>query len=176
MKTLNTLTCVLLFVLVSGFLFPAFAEMKVGICDTMQVLRESEEGKRRLEIYQKLAEKKEAELDSITQEVNRLQDQLKQLGTSIREDRRTDLERRLEDKVIEGTRKKKDAERELALMLDDIQEQMAKLIMPIIQEVGRDQGFSVIFNAQQAGVLYFDDTVEMTHEVIRRFNERVKKQ
>ena len=45
-------------------------------------------------------------------------------------------------------------------------------IMPIINEIGQERGLTLIFNKFQSGLVYADDTVDITDEVIRRFNPR----
>ena len=42
--------------------------------------------------------------------------------------------------------------------------------MPIIDQIGKEQGLTLIFNKFQSGLVYADDTVDITDEVIRRFN------
>ena len=44
-------------------------------------------------------------------------------------------------------------------------------IMPVIQSIGQERGYTVIFNKFEAGLLFASDTVDVTEEVIQRFNE-----
>jgi Skp family chaperone for outer membrane proteins len=47
--------------------------------------------------------------------------------------------------------------------------------MPIIQEVGREMKLQMIFNKFQSGLVYADEAMDITDQVLRRFNTKVTK-
>ena len=42
--------------------------------------------------------------------------------------------------------------------------------MPIINQVGKELGYALIFNMRQAGLVFADEAVDITAAVIERFN------
>ena len=42
--------------------------------------------------------------------------------------------------------------------------------MPVIETVGQERGLTLIFNKFQSGLVFADQGVDITDEVIRRFN------
>ena len=46
-------------------------------------------------------------------------------------------------------------------------------MFPVINQVGKDKGYTMIFNKFQAGLLYADDAVDLTDEVLKVFNTTV---
>ena len=47
--------------------------------------------------------------------------------------------------------------------------------MPIIQELGREMKFQMIFNKFQSGLVYADEATDITDLVLKRFNTEVTK-
>jgi Skp family chaperone for outer membrane proteins len=47
--------------------------------------------------------------------------------------------------------------------------------MPVIDEVGREQKLQLIFNKFQSGLVYAEETLDITDLVLRRFNTKVTK-
>jgi Skp family chaperone for outer membrane proteins len=48
--------------------------------------------------------------------------------------------------------------------------QIQKKIMPIIQQIGSEQGFTLIFEAN-AAMLYVDASADITDQIITRFDQ-----
>ncbi len=63
-----------------------------------------------------------------------------------------------------------DAQRELDDARRVALEGLEERILPVIDAVGKEQGMTLIFNKFQSGLVYADETVDITDEVIRRFN------
>ena len=45
--------------------------------------------------------------------------------------------------------------------------------MPIIQELGREMKLQLVFNKFQSGLVYADESLDITEQVIKRFNTKV---
>src|SRR6266542_3177579 len=58
-------------------------------------------------------------------------------------------------------------------MTDDKREQLQKRVLPVIQQVGKEKGFTLIFNKFQSGLVYADEGVDVTDDVLKRFNTTV---
>ena len=80
------------------------------------------------------------------------------------------MSKELEDKQIAIRRFQDDAQREVQ---DAQRRELGRLeerILPIINQVGQEQGFILIFNKFQSGLVYADDAIDITDTVIQRFN------
>jgi outer membrane protein len=88
----------------------------------------------------------------------------------VSEDKLAEMSKQLENKNIAMRRFEDDAKRELE---DARRKQLGGLeakILPIINAIGQEQGFTLIFNKFQSGLVYADEAVDITDEVIQRFN------
>jgi len=151
---------------------PAAAQVKIAVIDVQRVVTESDPGK---EALQKLKTLQDAKIDQgrgLQQELSALQEQLSKQRFTLSEQRLAELSKEIEDKQIALQRFQDDAEREL----DEARRRelggLEGRIMPVINEIGAERGLTLIFNKFQSGLVYADDTVDITDDVIRRFNTK----
>ena len=76
----------------------------------------------------------------------------------------------VESRTIALQRFEDDATRELDEARRTALGRLEERIMPVIDEVGRERGLTLIFNKYQSGLVYADEAVDITDDVIRRFN------
>ena len=86
------------------------------------------------------------------------------------EDKLADLQQQLEDKTIALKRFQDDANREMSKRKDDILASVDRKVMPIIAQVGKDKGYTLIFRKFESGLIYASDEVDITAEVIQRID------
>ena len=169
MKRLSLLFgCAVIFVAVA---LPASAQqMSIAVIDVQRVVTESDPGKQAL---QKLKELQDAKIDqgrALQQELASLQEQMSKQRFTLSEERLAELSKQMEDKQLALQRFQDDAERELD---ESRRRELGGLegrIIPVINEIGAERGFTLIFNKFQSGLVYADDTVDITDDVILRFN------
>lgn len=159
-----------------GLVGPALAQATVGpakiaVLDVRRILAESNAGKNALARLKKLQEDKEAEGRTKQQELTDLENKIKQGRLSLTEDKLAAMQREYEDKTLALRRFQDDANRELGKARDDAFAEIEKGVMPIIDQVGREQGLTLIFNKFEAGLVYADESVDITEAVLQRFNQ-----
>ena len=151
---------------------PAFAQQvpKVAVIDVVRLLEESNEGKQRIEDLKQLQLARNEEGKPKQARVRELRDQITNGRLSLSEERLAQLQKEMEEGLIELRRFEDDATRELqekqAKMLQEIQ---AK-IMPVIGEVGAEFGYTMIFNKFESGLVYASEAIDITQIVLERLN------
>ena len=157
-------------VLLVGLALPAAAQTKIAVIDVQRVVSESDPGKESLINLQKLQEEKIAAGQSLQEEFNAMREQINKQRMTLSEERLAELTRAMEDKEIALRRFQDDATRELDEARRTALGRLEERIMPVIDEVGRERGLTLIFNKYQSGLVYADEAVDITDDVIRRFN------
>lgn len=156
--------------LVMAAALPAAAQSKVAVIDVQRVVAESDPGKEAIQKLKAVSDAKVQEGQTMQQELATLRDQINKQRFTVSEERLAEMTKELEDKNIAIRRFEDDAKRELEEArrreLGGLEEQ----ILPIINQIGQDQGITVIFNKFQSGLVYADEAVDITDEVIRQFN------
>lgn len=157
-------------VLIATAAVPAAAQSKVAVIDVQRVVTESDPGKEALRKLKELSDQKVQEGQALQQEVNTLRDQLNKQRFTLSEDKLQDLSKQIEDRSIALQRFEDDAQRELNEARRRTLGALEERIMPVINEIGQERGLTLIFNKYQSGLVYADQAVDITDDVIRRFN------
>ena len=149
---------------------PASAQVNIAVIDVQRVVTESDPGKQALQKLKELQDSKIDEGRALQQELATMQEQMSKQRFTLSEERLAELSKQLEDKQIALQRFQDDAEREL----DEARRRelggLEGRIIPVINEIGAERGYTLIFNKFQSGLVYADDAVDITDDVIRRFN------
>jgi len=154
---------------------PAQAQqVRVAVIDVQRVVTESDPGKASLEKLKQLQNQKLEQGKKLQQELDALRTQFTKQRFTLSEDKLAALQKQIEDKTIALKRFQDDAQREL----DDARKReldaLEQKIMPIINQMGKEKKLTLIFNKFQSGLVYADDAVDITDEIIQRFNTSTK--
>lgn len=160
-------------VLVLAAALPAAAqELNIAVIDVQRVVTESDPGKEALQKLKLLQDGKIDEGRALQQQLSAMQEQMSKQRFTLSEERLAELSKQMEDGQIALQRFQDDAEREL----DEARRRelggLEGRIIPVINEIGAERGFTLIFNKFQSGLVYADDTIDITDDVILRFNTR----
>ena len=166
------LRTVVLAAIVTAVALPAAAQTKVAVIDVQRVVTESDPGKEVMQKLRAMSDSKAQQGQALQQELTALQDQFNKQRFTVSETRQAEMSKQIEDKQIAIKRFQDDAQREL----QDAQRRelggLEERILPIINEIGRERGLTLIFNKFQSGLVYADDAVDITDDVITKFNTK----
>jgi outer membrane protein len=143
----------------------AFAEVKIGVINAQEIIAKTKKGQKIQTKLQSLGSAKQKEIDTKKKELEKLQRDL--ASPALNADTRTKKSREFEDKKIVFNRFVQDAQK---TMQEKQQKEMLALyneIMPLIQDIGKKRGFTLILDLANSGVAYFDQTIDVTAEVIK---------
>ena len=151
---------------------PALAQStaKVAVIDVERILLESAKGKRALEELEALRKQKTDQMRTMQEEIQQLRTRLQEGSLSLAEDRIAELRKQAEDKMIAFQRFQDDAQRELTKKREEVLGSIEKEVFPVINAVGEEGGYTMIFNKFNSGLVYADEAIDITAEVIERFN------
>lgn len=148
--------------------------LKIGVVDFRKVVLASKAGKAAKARLEKLAEKLKKEMKAeetklITRQ-KELDAAMSRLTVAEREDRTATLERdaaTIQGLLNDKTEELKNAETE------SIQE-LAGRFEGILKAYAVEKGYFVVLEAQRPGLLYFDTTLDLSTEIIKRFDRTSK--
>jgi outer membrane protein len=145
-------------------------KVKIGYIDLQRAISESQAGKRAKERFQAQVKRVEADLLKEKQEIERLKTEFDKKGPLLREEERRNLEADLQKRYVNYQRAMNDHQQDLrqkeGAMTGDILKELEK----IINEVGKAEKFTLIFERSQ--LLYSDQGIDVTNKVIEVYNSR----
>ena len=150
---------------------PLFAqEAKIAVIDVTRIMTESKRGQAVVAELEKLQLEKRDELEALTKEATDLRNRIQEGRLSLTEGALSELEAQLQEQTLALERAREDAQRDLQQMQATDIKKVEDDVMPIIQEVGKELGFTLIFNKFQSGLVYATDDVDITDLILQRFD------
>ncbi|HEY3348744.1 MAG TPA: OmpH family outer membrane protein [Thermoanaerobaculia bacterium] len=147
---------------------------KIGVIEVQRIVQESAIGKESLARVQKLQQSKQEELTRRQKELRDLETKIQDQGKALSEDAMEKLQKEYQAKAVELKRFQDDAQKELEETQRKELGDLEKRIMPVITEVAREQGYQLVFNKFNSGLLFADDkSVDLTDAVITKFNSQI---
>jgi outer membrane protein len=141
---------------------------RIGVVDMQQILNTSERGRAAKQRLDQEREVRQKELDSRQQEVMKLQADLEKQAPVLSEQAKREKGEALQRKVRDIRRMAEDANRDFEKRLGETEADMTREIVKVVQEFGKDQGFTLIL--ERSTLPYVASTVDITADVIKRFD------
>jgi outer membrane protein len=144
----------------------------IAIIDAQKLALESAPGKEAYNRLQRLSAQKKEELDKVEKEARELVQKLSDQGSSMPADKLEALQKQADDKQKAWKRMQEDAQKDLQ---EAERKEMAALesrIGPIVKEFFKEKHYVVVLDSR-AGIMYADDAVNVTDEVLKRINTTV---
>ncbi len=149
----------------------AFAQAgKVAVIDVQRLVTDSVAGKEALARLKKLQDEKIAEGKAKNDEVDGLRKRLNEGRLSLADDKISELEKQLEEKITGLRRFQEDAEKDFNKSREATFGEIERRVFPVIEQVGKEGSYTFIFNKFQSGLLYADDAADITDQIIQRFD------
>jgi outer membrane protein len=143
---------------------------KIGVINSQEVLEKSAEGKKVLARLTEKDKSNQATLDKIDQDINAVQTRLNTGRLTLSEEQLYNLNADLTKKQTDRKRIAEDAVRDFQDLQVKLFQKIQGELIPIIEALGKEKGIEVIFDLSKSGAVYFNPAVDMTAEVIRRYD------
>ena len=172
MERRSTSKKILLVLFVAGLVSLGYAQqpMKVGVVNSQEVLEKSAEGKR-------VTAQLEAKNKTLQEDLARLDNKIRDLETRLNTQRLTlsqealaNLMADLDRQRTERTRFVEDSRRELNDLQMRLFNRLQTELRPIIADIGKEKNLDAIFDIGGSGIIYFNPAIDLTPEVIQKYD------
>jgi outer membrane protein len=151
----------------------AQATQKVGVLEVQRVVQESAVGKESLARIQKIQAAKQEDLVKRQTELRDLEKKIQEQGKSLSEEAMEKLQKDYQSKALDLKRFQDDAQRELEELQRKELGELERRVLPVIEAVSKELGYTLVFNKYQSGLLHADAGVDITDAVIQKFNTAI---
>ena len=145
---------------------PASGPIKIGVINVERLVQESALGKEAFNRVKKLNDAKKEEGDKLSKDLREMEQKLADQGSALADDKRDALQKSYQEKAIAFKRFQDDANRDLEAAQKKELGELERRVFPIINQVGKERGYTLIFNKFQSGLVYAEDSIDMTDEVL----------
>lgn len=150
----------------------AFSEVKVGIINAQEIIQKTQRGQKIQKKLEALQTQKAQELQVLQDDIKKLENEL--LSPALNNDAREKKTAEVQGKRTTLKRKYEDAQRDFQRESQKELEALEKDLIPLIEGLGKAKGFTIIFDRTRSGIVYYDTTVDITEEVVKTIDAKLK--
>jgi outer membrane protein len=148
--------------------FPAGA--RYAFINIQRIAAESAQGKALSSRVQTLNNQKVNELNEKNKALQTSQQKLESGGGVLSDAARGQLEKDIDRQQTDIQRFTDDAQKEVQELQNELQAEFQQKLGPVIQQVAQEKKLDILFSALDAGIVWADAGLDLTTEVIRRFD------
>jgi len=148
---------------------------RVAFINIQRIASESAEGKASTARVKALYDKKVAESSDRQKALAAAQQKLQQGGAVLSDQARAQLEKEVERLQVELQRFTEDGQKEVQGLQQELQTDFQKKLVPVINTVASELGLHLVFSQVDSGLIWGDPGLDLTAEVIRRFDAATAK-
>jgi outer membrane protein len=149
----------------------AIQPTKIGWINLEQVIFTCDEGKSRFSEVQRFVDEKNAELDTIRKDLEKLKNQLNVQGSKLTDDARADLESQIAGKQTAMQRFQEDTQKDIENRRMRVTNYLGKRMQAAIEKIAKEKGISAVLFFDPARDAYVDPALNLSEEVVKNYNQ-----
>ena len=135
-----------------------------------RIANESADGRVATTRIQALQQKKAAELTDKNKQLQTAQQRLEKEASVLSATASGELQKQVEKLTVEIQRFTQDAQAEVQELQQQLQQDFQVRLEPVLQEIGREKGLHFIFNGPDAGLVWADNALDISADVIKKLD------
>jgi outer membrane protein len=143
---------------------------KLGIINTQLIVEKSAEGKKAIAQLQAADKKYTDQVTQLDDQIKQLQNRLTTQRLTLTPDAAAGIQADIQRKQTDRQRTAEDATRTMQELQATLLNRIQNEIMPIIEKLRTDKGLDIIFDLTRSGTVYFNPTLDLTDEIVRRYD------
>lgn len=157
------------------FAFSAHAaDVKIGYVDISRAFYESERGLEAKKNFDEIVKAKQSSIDKMQDELEKIQAELDKQASILNPETKKEKEEQRDKLRRELQRVVQDSQEELKKKEAELSQGILKELRELIGKVGKEEGYTVIFEANESGLLYIPKELDITQKVIKKYDETAK--
>jgi outer membrane protein len=147
---------------------------KIAYVNVNAIAGGSAEGKAASAKIQEFVKKKNAEIQDKQKALQALQNKFQQGASVMSDQARAALEKDIQKQTRDLQIAQEDAQQEQQQITQDLQNEFQQKLFPIIDAIAKEKALHMVFSIQDSGIIWPDQGLDLTSEVIKRFDASSK--
>ncbi|MBF0258110.1 MAG: OmpH family outer membrane protein [Desulfamplus sp.] len=166
--------CLISFITVTSFVTvsSAASTVKIGVVDFQKILTSSNQGKRATDELNRKGKSMEDDMKAKETELLDLQKKFEKDSLVMSKDKKEEKQKELRTKFNEFKTLRAEYMRDFKEMQAEHFNKIRGVVMDVTSELGKKEGFTMIIEKNEGGIMYFDGTLDITDKVISEFNKK----
>lgn len=143
---------------------------KIGVVNFQRILETASAGKAAQVEINKQGKKMEAELKKKQAELEEMKKRLEREALVMTQEMRTEKEREFRIRVNDFRTLEKEYKKNLSRLNKRLVKRLQDDVFDLVKEIGQKEGYLLIVERQEGGVVYAPNTIDITDKLIQLYN------
>jgi outer membrane protein len=162
-------TCAALLALVAG---TARADVKLGVVDLQRALNEVDEGKAAKAVLKKDFDEKQKQIDAKKVDFEKAKADFDKQSVVMAEQAKREKATELDRKALELQQLFMALQKDLSEREREVTRGIFEKMAAVVREIAEAEGFTMVLERTDAGIVYAPVSLDVTNELIRKYNAR----
>ncbi len=147
---------------------------KIGIVDMEKVVRNSEPGQAALNKLKDQFKDAKESMDKQKAEIDKMREDMEKQSLVLSQEAKMDKQTQFQRKVRDFQDNFQNFQRKMKIEEDKLSKPVLDIIMQVIQDFGKKNGYGAIMDGRGAGVVFVSDALNITDEVLVEVNKAAR--
>lgn len=170
MTSLPKASLLSLLLLLAALAPAAASAQKVAVVDITRAVQETEDGRKALAKLKKLTEKRQKALDGQKASLLKMKEDFERQASVFSPEVRAKKAQEFQKALADLQGKLMEFQRELASKEGELTKDILNQMNRIVRRMGQKNGYTLILDKQQGGVIFVPSNRDLTDELIQRYN------
>ncbi|MEM7435578.1 MAG: OmpH family outer membrane protein [Myxococcota bacterium] len=155
---------------------PADAQqLKIGVVDLQRAINETEDGRQAKRRLTKLFEERQKKLDGAQESLKSQKENIERQQGVLSEDALKKKVEKYQEDLMALQTEYVDYQRELSTAEAELTKKILDKMQSILRRIGQTDGYTLIIEANEGGVVWVPSNLDLTDVLIQRYNAQAKK-
>jgi len=151
------------------------AEIKIGYVDLNRALNNSDAGKDAVVKLEEMVKSKQSIIEYEGEKIKKIEEELTKQASVLTPDAIKEKKEEREKLLRSYQRMVKDSQEEVQKKQGEFMDGIVTELRKIVLQTGQEEGYTVILERAESGILYFTPEIDLTETLINKFNALSKK-
>ncbi len=148
------------------------SDLKIGYVDLNRALNQSDEGKKAIKVLKEMLKANEERLIKKNEEIKKIEDEIAKQASILNPEAIKKKKEEREKLIRDFQRLRQDSQNEYRKKENDFVQKIFGEMRVILADIADKEGFTVVFEKNEGGILYISKKLDLTDKLIREFNRR----
>ncbi len=156
--------------LVSSYAPRVYAQVRIAVVDIQRAMSETEEGRRVKAKLKRLLDRHQKQLDEQQNRVKQMAENLEKQKNVLSESALRERYAEYQKALAELQEQYVESQRELVNQEAELTKRILERMMDIVRRIGQAEGYTMIVERNEGGVVWVPANLDLTDVVIQRYN------
>jgi outer membrane protein len=150
------------------------AQVKIGVVDLQRAINETEDGRQAKRRLKKLFDERQKSLDEKQNSLKAQKESLERQQDVLSEDAFRKKAEGFQQEVMELQNEYMQYQQELSAKEAELTQKILEKMQQILRRIGQTEGYTLIIEANEGGVVWVPSNLDLTDVLIQRYNQQAK--